>query len=111
MNGRALLIALAALHGLAGLGFASVAAHAAGGDTVMTAATIQMIHAAAALGALALFPNARFAPLCFILGALLFSGALYTAGIAGRSLGFVAPLGGGFMMIGWLALAIAALRR
>lgn len=46
---------------------------------------------------------------CFILGQLLFIAPLYIQAIKGRdgSLKYVMPVGGGSMMIGWLALIFA----
>jgi uncharacterized membrane protein YgdD (TMEM256/DUF423 family) len=47
----------------------------------------------------------------FVLGVALFSGTLYWMGLTGRLwLPFAAPVGGGFLMIGWAALMAAAVR-
>jgi uncharacterized membrane protein YgdD (TMEM256/DUF423 family) len=47
----------------------------------------------------------------FVLGILLFSGSLYLMTLTGaRWLGAVTPLGGLCFILGWIALAIAALR-
>ena len=54
------------------------------------------------------FTNA--AGVCFALGVLLFCGSIY-AGFAGVALGPVTPVGGGLLMLGWLALGLSALRR
>ena len=46
----------------------------------------------------------------FLVGTLLFSGALYMLAIAGRSpFAMAAPLGGSLLVAGWLALAVAGL--
>ena len=46
-----------------------------------------------------------------IAGVLLFSGSLYALALgAPRALGMVTPLGGLALILGWLALAVAALR-
>ncbi|MFH5926762.1 DUF423 domain-containing protein [Roseomonas xinghualingensis] len=45
----------------------------------------------------------------FLLGMILFCGAVWTVAITGRSLGSIAPAGGMLMMLGWLLLAVAAL--
>ena len=45
------LAVLAGLHGLCGVAFAAIGAHAPAGPVVTTGATMQLIHAAAALGA------------------------------------------------------------
>lgn len=47
----------------------------------------------------------------FLLGTVLFCGALYTLALAGTSLGPAAPTGGLCLMGGWLALALSGLRR
>ena len=42
---------------------------------------------------------------------LLFSGSLYVMTLTGiRILGAVTPLGGLFMLVGWVSVAVAALR-
>lgn len=47
----------------------------------------------------------------FVLGILLFSGSLYALALgAPRILGAVAPVGGTLFILGWIALAVAALR-
>lgn len=45
----------------------------------------------------------------FLLGSLIFSGSLYVLAATGiRWLGAITPIGGVAMLIGWLALAVAA---
>jgi uncharacterized membrane protein YgdD (TMEM256/DUF423 family) len=112
MGARPLLSALAALHGLSGVAFAAVASHVAGGETVMTAAIMQLVHAPAALLATRLFPSRAglFAALALVTGSFAFAAGLYASGLAGISFGPVAPAGGVLMMLGWLLLAVAALR-
>jgi len=47
---------------------------------------------------------------CFVAGIVLFSGSLYALALSGvRSLGAITPLGGLLFLLGWAALAIAAL--
>ncbi len=46
----------------------------------------------------------------FLLGVLLFCGAVYVPLFGGPSLGMTAPVGGTMLILGWLALALAALR-
>ncbi|EMD82711.1 DUF423 domain-containing protein [Pacificimonas flava] len=106
------LAVLAGLHGLCGVAFAAIGAHAPAGPVVTTGATMQLIHAAAALGALALLPGGlgRLAVLLLLAGTLLFSGALYLSGLGGVSLGPVAPVGGVTMMAGWALIVAAAIR-
>lgn len=48
---------------------------------------------------------------CFFAGILLFSGSLYLLALIQTSkLGAVTPLGGVFLMLGWLLLAVGARR-
>jgi uncharacterized membrane protein YgdD (TMEM256/DUF423 family) len=47
---------------------------------------------------------------CFLAGIVLFSGSLYAMTLTGRALGAVTPLGGLFLLAGWAAVTIAALR-
>lgn len=56
-------------------------------------------------------PIVHVAGALFLLGTILFCGALYVLAIGGTSLGPVAPAGGLCLMAGWLALAAAGLRR
>ena len=55
--------------------------------------------------------SARLAGVAFTLGALLFTGSLWTLALTGqRWLGAVTPLGGLSFLVGWLALARAGWR-
>jgi uncharacterized membrane protein YgdD (TMEM256/DUF423 family) len=45
-----------------------------------------------------------------VIGMLLFCGAVYSLGLAGVSLGLMAPTGGMLLMLGWLLLGASALR-
>lgn len=47
----------------------------------------------------------------FLLGILLFCGGVWGVVLTGRSVGPIAPVGGMLLIIGWLLLALAALRR
>ena len=80
-----------------------------------TAVDYHMWHALA-LVVLAIMPcggRARhWAAGCFTAGLLLFSGSLYALALGGPGwLGPVTPLGGLALMAGWVALAMACLRR
>jgi uncharacterized membrane protein YgdD (TMEM256/DUF423 family) len=45
----------------------------------------------------------------FLVGSLIFSGSLYVLATTGiKWLGAITPIGGVFMLIGWMALALAA---
>jgi uncharacterized membrane protein YgdD (TMEM256/DUF423 family) len=82
-----------------------------------TAARYQIYHALALL-AVGLWSSratsmaARLAGFAFGIGTLLFSGSLYALALSGeRWLGAVTPWGGLAFLLGWAALAVAALRR
>jgi uncharacterized membrane protein YgdD (TMEM256/DUF423 family) len=48
---------------------------------------------------------------CFLLGTLLFSGSLYALVLTGiTKLGMITPIGGVLFIVGWVALALAALK-
>lgn len=53
---------------------------------------------------------ARLAGAAFALGLIAFCGAVYARGLAGVSLGPVAPVGGVLLMAGWALLAVSAVR-
>ena len=83
-----------------------------------TGVTYQMYHALGLI-AVGLLSQTRASKLlgvaawCFVLGILLFSGALYVIALCGPQAGgirwgLVAPFGGVAYIIGWLAFAIAA---
>ena len=108
--------ALAALLGLSGVAVAAIASHAvkdpAAARSLLIAAGLALVHAVAAQVALATVPGrwGEIAGGLFVLGALLFAGAVCVRGFTGTSLGPVAPTGGVLMMLGWAALFFAALR-
>ena len=47
----------------------------------------------------------------FLLGTILFAGAVWVPQFGGPTLGMTAPTGGIMLILGWLALAVAALAR
>lgn len=114
-------LVLAALDGLLGVGLGAFAAHGLRATAtpdqlalVETASHYQMIHAAAAIGALWLADRGLVsvaAPVALALGAFVFGGALNAIALAGLRLGMVAPIGGTMMLIGWGWLLVSALRR
>ena len=81
-----------------------------------TAVLYQLIHALGLLAIAALHDklhhNLAAAAAAFLLaGILIFSGSLYLLVLSGlRVLGAITPVGGVSFMIGWLLLALAALR-
>jgi uncharacterized membrane protein YgdD (TMEM256/DUF423 family) len=81
-----------------------------------SALAIQAMHALALLAVALLLARwggaaLRLAGLAFLVGTLLFCGAVLLRALAGVSLGPVAPLGGSLLIIGWLALLAAAATR
>jgi len=107
------LVSLAAISGALAVAAGAFGAHGAHGDAVRwlrTGAEYQLIHAIAAICALSL-PRGRLAAMLMLLGAALFAGSLYAMALgAPRSWGIVTPVGGAGMIIGWVVLALAALR-
>ena len=84
-------------------------------DIYQTAVTYQMYHVPAVLavgllgilgrGGLAL----ELAGWSFTVGILIFSGTLYALSVTGiKWLGAITPIGGLFLILGWIALAVAA---
>lgn len=82
-----------------------------------TGAEYQMYHALGliAVGLMAerrASRSAHVAGWCFLLGVLLFSGSLYVLTLTGvTKWGMVTPFGGVLFLVGWAALALAAMRR
>lgn len=116
----ATLQALAGLYGLCAVGLGAFAAHGLKArlddyalDIMATATQYAMVHAVALL-ALSLAPpesQTRLAGWGFGVGIALFSGSLYALALTGqRWLGAITPLGGLFLLAGWLYLLVNALR-
>jgi uncharacterized membrane protein YgdD (TMEM256/DUF423 family) len=82
-----------------------------------TAARYQLVHALALLGCgwtAQQWPGraAALSLAFFASGIVLFSGSLYALSLSGiRGLGMITPLGGMLLLLGWLLLGVAALRR
>ena len=56
--------------------------------------------------------QARAASWCFFFGVNIFSGTLFMMALTGMGwMGRIVPIGGGFLIIGWLLLAIMAGKR
>ncbi len=85
-------------------------------ETWDVAVRYQMYHALAmlAVGLLAVrkpAPGLAVAAISFTAGVFVFSGCLYALVLSGiKILGAIVPLGGVAMIVGWVALAIAAWR-
>ena len=120
-----LWIAVAAVNGLLAVAMGAFAAHGLQDRLepkalgwIETAARYEAIHALALFGVAILIGRAGSTPLSlslsawgFMLGMLLFCGALYLMGLFGwRGLGAVAPFGGLALMAGWALLALYGVR-
>lgn len=114
----------AGLHGTMAVGFGAWAAHGAAVilpphavEWVRTASAYQLWHAAALVGvaALASAMPGRFvslAAVAFGFGALAFSCSLYAVALGGPAwLVHVTPMGGLLLILGWLLLLVAGMRR
>ncbi|HTT79568.1 MAG TPA: DUF423 domain-containing protein [Stellaceae bacterium] len=118
-----LWLAVAGLGGMASVIAGALAAHGVDdpktAQLLHTGALYGMVHATALIAVIALAQGreprrgaAFFAGTCFALGIVLFSGSLFAlAGSGARWLSWVTPFGGIALILGWLALAILALRR
>lgn len=79
-------------------------------------ARYQMYHALAllAVGLVQIkidHPMLSVAGWCFVVGTVIFSGTLYALSITGmRWLGMITPVGGAIFIVGWAAMAYAALK-
>ncbi len=114
--GLRVLIALASLSGLLGVGLSAAAAHIAGGN-LTTAAQFLLFHAPALLALVALVAAGAVNPLLaqvagyvLVLGLILFCGDLSRRAFSGVALfPRAAPAGGILLMVGWLLAGISAL--
>jgi uncharacterized membrane protein YgdD (TMEM256/DUF423 family) len=110
---------LAGLMGAVGVVLAAVSTHVAPGPGLDSAAYILLFHAAALLGGTALTqqgilsrPPAFAALAGWVVGATVFSGDIALRTFAAHRLfPMAAPAGGTVLILGWLALAVAALPR
>ncbi|NHO31598.1 DUF423 domain-containing protein [Acetobacter sp. LMG 1636] len=113
---------VAAFMGATGVAMGAVAAHLPaerfglpdGRTIVQSAVQMQMWHTLAllALGLGCLRPS-RLTVLAgcgFVLGMLIFCGALYVTAFWGRHLGSVAPTGGSILILSWCLLGVSFLR-
>jgi len=117
MTATRIHLALAALMGFAGVALLAAAAHVAVDPAhVLTAGQMLLFHASVIIGATAARRGghlhdllARVALSAIILGAALFAADLARRGFGGTALfPRAAPIGGWFMLGGWLGLAVAA---
>jgi uncharacterized membrane protein YgdD (TMEM256/DUF423 family) len=119
MSTERLFVAVGALSALAAVALGAYGAHALPEARAVTwgkAVDYQMVHALGLLlvGVLAgrwSGRAVRWAGALLVTGTLLFSGSLYLLVLTGmQGLGWLTPFGGVAFMLGWLALAWAALR-
>ncbi len=112
-------LCFAAFCGLSGVALAALTAHlperffiAGGRPMTERAIDMQMWHAVL-LCALALYgaPRFRWIAASFAIGLMLFCIPVYALALRGPNFAIVAPTGGTLVMLSWLALMIAALRR
>jgi uncharacterized membrane protein YgdD (TMEM256/DUF423 family) len=116
MSASRIHILLAALMGAAGVALWAMAAHRAGGESLVTSAQFLLIHACAVLGLTACrkqgLTHDRIAGLAsagLILGTLLFSGDIAARVLAGgRLFPMAAPVGGSLLILGWLMVGVSA---
>ena len=116
------MLGLAALYGFSGVALGAFAAHALKSKLDeyalgiwQTATQYQMIHVIAMLAVIALAQAGNFQlrlPLwLFAIGIPLFSGSLYALALTGlKPLGAITPVGGLFLIAGWLSLIAKALK-
>lgn len=110
---------LGALLGLVAVGVSAYASHGLPPDRAalaMTGAQLAAWHGLALLftGLLAerrqgLLPHVAAA--CFAIGSLGFCGGVWLRALRDISIGMVTPLGGTVLLLGWIALASAAIAR
>lgn len=111
-----LLIGLAGLMGAVGVALAAASAHGADASRLASASAMLLFHATAILAAVALLARGLLhggigliAAFGFVIGAALFAADLSLRQYAGHSLfPLAAPTGGTVMILGWLAVTLAA---
>jgi uncharacterized membrane protein YgdD (TMEM256/DUF423 family) len=86
-------------------------------EVYQTAVTYHFYHVFALLATgilMELLPDKkqRYAAICFLIGMLLFSGSLYAICFADiGKLGIITPVGGVFLIVGWVMLGLSVARR
>jgi uncharacterized membrane protein YgdD (TMEM256/DUF423 family) len=119
MSASRIHILFAAFMGAVGVAFWAMAAHRAGGESLVTSAQFLLIHACAVLGLTACRKQAlihdRIASIAsagLILGTVLFSGDIALRVLAGgRLFPMAAPVGGSLLILGWLVAGVSAVWR
>ena len=111
-----LWVFLGAVAGALAVGAAAMTAHAPGwGSTAMRDAVQILGWHALALVATGIWARrggvlAHLAGLAFVCGTIMVVGAVYASSLRGIRLDRVAPAGGITLMVGWVLLALSALR-
>lgn len=122
-----LMFLLAGLSGAVAVGFGAYASHGLSGKLdaqllgyVQMALQYHFYHTLAILACavISLFIQqddryrlSYYACCCFVVGLVLFCGSFYYWALSGQKLpAFVTPFGGGSFILGWLCLAVIALR-
>lgn len=110
-----LILAWAGLAGAAGVALAAVAAHKVDSPALATAATMLTLHAAAAVGIIAVARHAlRPCLWSAVAGVMLAGTSIFGGEIAFHTLmenaafQMLAPVGGALMIASWLGLAVLA---
>lgn len=112
-----LMIVLGALSGAAGVILSALGAHRSGAPQVGTAANMLLFHAPVFLALAALQGQEMLERRAMMIvvtllafGLALFCGdLLFRASMGDRLFPFAAPIGGGSIIIGWLALLVSGL--
>ena len=106
-------LALIALSGGIAVAAGAFGAHGASGEAaewLKTGATYQLIHAVAALAVLDRL-GTKGPAIALLVGAAIFAFTLYAMALgAPRWFGAITPIGGTLLIVGWLWLALTALR-
>ncbi len=111
--------ALSGVFGFTGVVLGAFATHALSGklsphslEIFHTATHYQLIHAVALIAVIRNQGKWTHRTCCFwSLGILIFSGSLYALALTDiKILGAITPIGGVFFLLGWISVAIGALR-
>jgi uncharacterized membrane protein YgdD (TMEM256/DUF423 family) len=105
--------ALGVVSGAFGAHFLKDSLEAAGHlETWKTAVFYNLVHTVAVVSFLAFRSGSRASAYLWLAGIVLFSGSLHALALGGpRWLGPVTPVGGVFLVLGWVVAGVAALRQ
>lgn len=117
-----LILLIASVLGLTGVGLGAFAAHGLRSELTASALAVfqtgvqyQLLHALVlvAIGLAAISQRNAWlsaAASFIVLGVVLFSGSLYLLVLTPLKLGLITPLGGLLLMLGWLCLGVSSVR-